>query len=218
MNWYLNGALTRFRNAVNAAYPTRDTRSDGTIGDPAHQATTSDHNPDPDGSVDAWDMDNNLGTTNDAAEIERLITVFQNHPSSRYWIYNRVIASRSNGWKREPYTGVSPHTEHVHWNTREAYEESNTPWIIGKDTDMLTNDDGVVVSRAVHNQEIYRTGVTFGGALNTLPAINAKLDSIIARVDTLTSRVNALTPAGNTDLESVRQALRDVLGSLNDPA
>src|SRR5689334_3811705 len=61
-NWYLNRALTAFRAAVNSAYPHRDKSSDGTIGDAAHQATSSDHNPDRDGSVDAWDMDNNLGT------------------------------------------------------------------------------------------------------------------------------------------------------------
>ena len=130
VTWYLNPALTNFRNAVNAAYPNRDKASDGTIGDAAHQATNSDHNPDPDGSVDAWDMDVNLNSGSDAAAIERLKEVFEAHESSRYWIHNRQIASRSDGWVRRYYDGPSAHTEHVHWNTREAYENSTAPWII----------------------------------------------------------------------------------------
>lgn len=128
MAWQLNPALTRFRNAVNAAYPNRDKASDGTIGDLAHQSTSSDHNPDSDGSVDAWDMDVDLGTADNPAAIERLKALFEGHESSRYWIHNRQIASRSDGWIRRPYDGANPHDKHVHWNTREAYENSTAPW------------------------------------------------------------------------------------------
>lgn len=128
MAWYLNRALTNFRNAVNATFTNRDKTSDGTIGDAAHAATTSDHNPDPDGSVDAWDMDVDLRSDDDPAAIEMLKRVFQAHESSRYWIHNRVIASRSTGWRREPYTGANPHDKHVHWNTREQFENSTDPW------------------------------------------------------------------------------------------
>lgn len=124
MGWYLNPALTRFRAAVNAKWPNRDKRSDGTIGDYAHQQTTSDHNPDTDGSVDAWDMDV------DGVDIALLIKVFEAHESAQYWIWNRVIASRTNGWRRTAYTGSNPHTSHVHWNTRGTHENSAQPWLI----------------------------------------------------------------------------------------
>jgi hypothetical protein len=139
---YLNRALTGFRTAVNAKFPTRDKASDGWIGDPAHQATDSDHNPDRDGSVDAWDMDTDLRSGDDAVEVENLKHVFQAHPSSRYWIHNRKVASRSGGWKPEPYYGKNPHDKHVHWNTREGYEDSTAPWILTKeDSDMPTVDE-----------------------------------------------------------------------------
>ncbi|GIJ30163.1 hypothetical protein Vqi01_53250 [Micromonospora qiuiae] len=132
VDWYLNQALTNFRNAVNAAYPNRDKKSDGTIGDAAHQKTSSDHNPDPDGSVDAWDMD--VEVNGDGMpyreDIERLKRVFEQHESAQYWIHDHLIASRGSGWVRRVYTGSSPHTEHVHWNTRESHERSTKPWVI----------------------------------------------------------------------------------------
>lgn len=123
--WYLNPALTRFRNEVNARWPNRDKASDGTIGDLAHQATSSDHNPDPDGSVDAWDMDNN------GLDVNAVIAAAIKHESIAYIIYNRRITSRNQAgglgtW--HPYSGASPHTEHVHFNTRESHENSTKPW------------------------------------------------------------------------------------------
>jgi hypothetical protein len=126
MAWYLNPALTRFRAAVDAAWPNRDRTSDGTIGNEAHQATFSDHNPDPDGSVDAWDMDV------DGVPVERLKAAFQAHEASLYWIHNDQIASRDDGWVRRSYAYAGPdrnrHTRHVHWNTRPSHENSTAPW------------------------------------------------------------------------------------------
>jgi hypothetical protein len=128
MAWFLNPALTRFRNEVNSRWPRRDKTSDGTIGDLAHQETASDHNPDRDGSVDAWDMDN------DGVDVQAVIAAALKHESIQYVIYNRRITSRSWGlgtWR--PYTGTSPHTEHVHFNTRESHENSTKPWFTEED-------------------------------------------------------------------------------------
>lgn len=142
MSWYLNPALTTFRNEVNAAYPHRDKKSDGTIADPDHDET-SDHQPDapPKEEVDAWDMDPELNGVGQPyrSDIEWLITCFQKHESSKYWIWEQTIARRSNNWKREVYTGK--YHGHVHWNTREEFDESTKPFGVGN---MTTLDDKVM--------------------------------------------------------------------------
>lgn len=163
MAWYLNRALSNFRSAVNDAYPLRDKESDGTIGDEAHQSGSSDHNPDSDGSVDAWDMDVEVNGKGKAfkADVEHLKGVFEAHPSSSYWIHNDQIAKRSEGWVRKSYAYAGPsrnrHTQHVHWNTRSSHETSTTPWIIQEDEvltpqqDQKLSDTHFTVTSAINN-------------------------------------------------------------------
>lgn len=140
--WRLNDALTRWRAAVDVRYPDRDKATDGTIGDPAHAARDSDHNPDPDGTVDAWDMDVDLNGAGKpyAADVEMLKRVFQAHPASRYWIHDDEIAHRNSGWVRRPYDPDNPdrnkHRKHVHWNSNQATETSTAPWIIPEGDDV----------------------------------------------------------------------------------
>jgi hypothetical protein len=135
-SWRLNDALTRWRAAVDVRYPDRDRTTDGTIGDPAHAARDSDHNPDADGTVDAWDMDVDVNGPGKpyAAAVEALKAVWEAHPAARYWIHNDQIAHRNDGWRRRPYNPDNPdrnkHIKHVHWNSNQATETSTAPWII----------------------------------------------------------------------------------------
>ena len=56
----LVAAGVKLRKQVDKAFPGRDKRSDGWIGDRAHQARKSDHNPDRRGFVHAIDIDADL--------------------------------------------------------------------------------------------------------------------------------------------------------------
>ena len=56
MAWRLAKSLDRLRKQVNEVVPLRSKTDDGTIGDEAHSARESDHNPDDDGVVKAMDL------------------------------------------------------------------------------------------------------------------------------------------------------------------
>lgn len=133
MSWKLTDGLTNLRNQVNARFPDRDHASDGTIGDTAHMAETSGHNPDdtagskpewdgdPDSTpeVRAWDMDS--GTLGDPSCNAQDVVDHIRHLSGlasviRYMIYNRLMYHERDGFEPTPYDGSSAHTEHIHFS------------------------------------------------------------------------------------------------------
>lgn len=49
------------------------------------------------------------------ADAQRIITVFRGTPGAKYWIWKRQIANVArDNWRIRPYSGPSPHTDHVH--------------------------------------------------------------------------------------------------------
>lgn len=123
-NYYLSAAGVTLRNQVNRRWPRRDKASDGWVGNAAHQATKSDHNPDwtAGGIVRAIDIDADLNVkAGNHAEATQLAEELRLHakqfgPLSRisYIIFNKRIASSRDGWAWRPYTGASAHEHHVH--------------------------------------------------------------------------------------------------------
>lgn len=131
-DWVLTKGLQNLRDQMNAAFPDRDKTSDGTIGDAAHAAGISGHDPDdvpnshaewngdPDSTpeVRAWDMDSDLRSPGVTAQ--QVVDHIRGLPGVssvlRYMIYNRKIYKASNGWVPEAYYGLSPHTEHIHFS------------------------------------------------------------------------------------------------------
>lgn len=106
---YLAPSLARGRTEINTRWPKRDHKSDGWIGDTAHQATKSDHNPAPPSMVvRATDTDN------DGIDPAATVAAMCAHPATHYVIYDRKIYTRENGFRPYRYTGPSPHTEHIH--------------------------------------------------------------------------------------------------------
>lgn len=106
---YLAPVLVRLRDDLNARWPGRDKGSDGWIGDAAHQAQVSDHNPDSTtGVVRALDIDK------DGIHIPSVVASLMIHPSSNYVIHNRRIYRRADRFKPRAYQGSNPHTSHVH--------------------------------------------------------------------------------------------------------
>jgi hypothetical protein len=141
-SWVLTKGLQHLRNEVNYTFPNRSKASDGTIGDLAHMAETSGHNPDDtagskaeyndhDGipEVRAWDCTSDFGDGVDAQDVVDHLRSLRGLSSViRYMIYNRKMYQASNGWKAEAYTGPSAHTEHIHFSgaRTQASDNNNT--------------------------------------------------------------------------------------------
>lgn len=108
MGSFLAPSLVQLRNEINAKWPVRDRKSDGWIGDRAHQARRSDHNPDDKGCVHAIDVDK------DGINPSLVVSAVIKDPRTAYVIWNRKIYSRGSDFRARRYIGPNPHTEHLH--------------------------------------------------------------------------------------------------------
>ena len=158
MSWRLSKALIRLQQEVNTAHPDRAKQSDGTIGDTAHQARPSDHNPNAAGIVMAWDV---TGGPNGAAQsvVDHLERT--RDPRVKYAIWQRRIMAGNAGpspWTWRPYKGSNPHDKHAHISVN---SDADDPWGYGAaptppappkdDDDMFTDADRKMLTE-VHEQ------------------------------------------------------------------
>lgn len=114
--WQLCAAGLTLRDQINRAFPDRDRRSDGSIGDSSHSARKSDHNPDAKGWVRAIDIDTNLSDDAKAAYVlaNQLRVLARRDRRLSYIIFSGRIASRRTLWRWVRYRGINPHNTHVH--------------------------------------------------------------------------------------------------------
>lgn len=124
----LANSLVTLRTQIDTAFPKRNTASDGWLGDAAHQARLSQHNPNAAGVVCAIDI------THDPAhgvDCHRLMEELDASNDDRifYLIWNRQIDNSNDA--RTPYDGPNPHTRHLHisvlWDRPERYDNPR-PW------------------------------------------------------------------------------------------
>lgn len=135
MAWRLARSLQTLLGQVNTMAPNRSTASDGTIGDPAHAARASRHNPNRFDVVTALDITHDPG---DNCHIHEIADHIRRHPHPQlaYIISNRRIASGSSApWTWRAYHGSNPHSLHAHFavgvgpdsDPRPPYD-SKLPW------------------------------------------------------------------------------------------
>lgn len=113
MTWRVALSLLVLRDQIDALYPNRNKASDGTIGDAAHQAQQSDHNPDSQGIVRALDITHDPQHGCDIDQISDALAAAQDLRVS-YVIANRLITGPDYGWIWTSYSGDDPHTGHLH--------------------------------------------------------------------------------------------------------
>jgi hypothetical protein len=137
MTWELAPSLAACRAEANRIAPNRSKASDGTVGDAAHQARTSDHNVGARNRVHALDLTHDPAGGFDAhAYVERLR--LSQDRRVKYLISNDRIAgpgSAAGGWAWHPYRQDDPHRNqhrhHAHisiWSTVAAETDTRTWW------------------------------------------------------------------------------------------
>lgn len=167
MAWRLAKSLVTLRDQVNAAYPDRDKTSDGGIGDTAHQGTNSDHNPNAQDVVCAYDLDHDPDNGFDGDKF--LAAQLKNpHPNLKYIVWEGHIYSRKYAWKKRPSSG---HYAHLHVSVGIGSDGKSAPgtyddttrWDIG-----LTENKGVTVAtkEEIDHIAILATGSKPGAGFN----------------------------------------------------
>lgn len=116
--------LVRLRNDINKRWPNRSKTSDGWLGDSAHAARKSEHNPDSKGMVHAIDVDK------DGVDPDVILKAVIKHPAIWYVIWDGYIYSRTNGWTKKKYNGTNQHKGHLHISCllTSAAENNKTPF------------------------------------------------------------------------------------------
>lgn len=132
MSWRMAASLETLRKQINARWPNRDKKSDGGVGDTAHSARKSDHNPNEAGVVCARDFDSDIAAGFDGSDLaERLIA--SRDPRIKYIISEGRICSGLGGpspWVWRKYTGVNSHHHHMHISVRSpaSLYDDNRDW------------------------------------------------------------------------------------------
>lgn len=117
MAWRIAKSLDVLRSEINTRWPDRNKASDGVIGDAAHAASASDHNPNQQGVVCAFDITHDPAGCDGSTVFALLVS--RRHPCLKYVIWNRTVVRAYDkpglpAWTPSPYTGADPHTNHVH--------------------------------------------------------------------------------------------------------
>lgn len=156
--WRLAPCLKALFDEADRRKPTRSHAADGTIGDLAHAARESDHNP-ADGWVCAGDVDDD-GDSTPILGVDLLVAhlVASRDRRVKYLIRNGTIwkAYENRGlppWTPQPYTGPSPHDHHAHisvWNTTEARNDLRPWWPAVKPAPPPDEEDDMAAFEFVH--------------------------------------------------------------------
>lgn len=125
--WYIAKSLEVLRGQLNTLAPQRSKVSDGGIGDPAHSARTSDHNPTSSGQVCARDFTHDPRGGLDCHWLADML-VRSGDGRIKYIIWNRRIFTPGTGWRT--YTGANDHTSHLHLSVKAGMTGDGVhPWL-----------------------------------------------------------------------------------------
>lgn len=154
MGWRLAKSLQQLLLQINARKPNRSKSSDGTIGDAAHSARTSDHNPDGLGTVCALDITNDPKNGFMSEDIAEGLRAGKDR-RIKYIISNRKICSPDQqNWAWRKYSGSNPHDHHVHISVNQQFKDDDRPW----DLSQVEEPSGIKVENFVPPPPLLKIG------------------------------------------------------------
>ena len=146
-------SLETLQAQLNALAPKRSKRSDGWIGDAAHSARKSDHNPNDSGVVCALDITHDPAGDMDCQVLADALKKSKDRRIA-YVIWNGQIMSGAHSkraWVWREYTGTNPHKTHLHISVisdPRCYDDVK-PWQIGVKPPLKLVVVGVTVGDAL---------------------------------------------------------------------
>lgn len=222
--------LVALRSEFNQRAPSRDKASDGWIGDAAHSARDSDHNPDSRGLVHAVDVDEDLRVPG-LSMAECVAHIVGRHRSGvdnrlTYVIYERTIWSAAYDWRSRDYSGSNPHDKHAHFSCRRwpavpSRERDRRSWgiaTLGVPVTQPNFPSAAEIATAVHRRVIDRPdGIGADASLETILAYLGSRETIAARARDMTvAELDPRLDAVDAALVEIRR-VTDLLGVF-DPA
>ena len=159
-SWRVAKFLLHLREQINARAPDRDKSSDGTIGDTAHAARASDHNPDRNGVVKAIDISNDPAHKVRSRDIAEAIRKSKDSRVSYVISDGEIFSATVSPWKWRKYTGTNPHFQHVHISAKAlpALYDNERDWALpealgGAEAVPLSLSDSVSLGDMAHKGE-----------------------------------------------------------------
>lgn len=203
--WEVNPGLAPLIHQLEMAHPGIVI---GTIGDAAHRAEKSDHNPNAAGRVNAADL--MIGPHFLESAAGALLPWLVRDARTHYVIHNRKIwTTETRAWL--VYGGTDPHTNHIHLSVIDAAYKNTKPWVISppKPEDNVNVDDLLkntakagtapetplghyVLSQGVPDGLVGGTRAPFYAAFEALGAavldLHHKIDDLNTRIDQLIAK------------------------------
>ena len=142
----------QLREQIDDAYPNRERKSDGWIGDTRHSVRPSDHNPDENGIVRAIDIDRDLAAHKEEAHalVEKIrLCAKRGDKRIKYIIFDGKIMSPILGWKRRNYKGANPHKHHFHVSFTTLGDRDGSFFDLEGDKNGRTQTDGGFVGEDI---------------------------------------------------------------------
>lgn len=222
--------LTALADEFDALGPRRDTASDGSIGDAAHQSRSSNHNrddtsgsstpqSDSDSSPDirAIDVDDSgpwLNGFTMQKGVDLIVGRCRSGQENRLVeiIYDRHAWYLSNDWNRIDYTGSNAHTEHAHFGAKAdtgKLENDTRPWgLVEKWGDDMTPDELLDYDDVpnLYGDKATNPNVQVRTALKAAVSSDVKLDDVLA----LLKKIDAKPPV-DIDVDALAAAIVELL-------